>query len=110
MTKTVAKSNAEGPPSKLIDAHIKAHSGWRGEMLARIRALIKEADPEVVEEWKWDIPVWSHAGIICTAMGPVGKRGLFVELIQQMRTHIGIVSDAIIDAAQCWPIENQLRE
>ena len=66
MTKTVAKSNAEGPPSKLIDAHIKALSGWRGETLARIRALIKEADPEVVEEWKWDIPVWSHAGIICT--------------------------------------------
>ena len=53
-------------PSKLIDARIKELSGWRGETLARIRALIKEADPEVVEEWKWDIPVWSHAGIICT--------------------------------------------
>ena len=66
MKKTVAKSNAEAPPSKLIDAHIKELSGWRGETLARIRALIKEADPEVVEEWKWGIPVWSHAGIICT--------------------------------------------
>ena len=53
-------------PSKLIDAHIKELSGWRGEMLACIRALIKEADPEVVEEWKWGIPVWSHDGIICT--------------------------------------------
>jgi hypothetical protein len=53
-------------PSRLIDAHIKKLGGWRGEILARIRALIKEADPEVVEEWKWDIPVWSHDGIICT--------------------------------------------
>jgi hypothetical protein len=53
-------------PSRVIDAHIKALGGWRGETLARIRALIKEADPEVVEEWKWDIPVWSHDGIICT--------------------------------------------
>jgi hypothetical protein len=66
MKKAVAKSNAEALPSKLIDAHIKKLSGWRGKTLARIRALIKEADPEVVEEWKWDIPVWSHAGIICT--------------------------------------------
>ena len=66
MKKTVAKSNAEAPPSKLIDAHIKELGGWRGETLARIRTLIREADPEVVEEWKWDIPVWSHAGIICT--------------------------------------------
>ncbi|MEX0611868.1 MAG: DUF1801 domain-containing protein [Pirellulales bacterium] len=52
--------------SKLIDASIKELSDWRGETLARIRALIKQADPEVVEEWKWGIPVWSHAGIICT--------------------------------------------
>ncbi len=57
---------AEAPPSKLIDAHITELSDWRGETLARIRALIKEADPEVVEEWKWGIPVWSHDGIICT--------------------------------------------
>ena len=54
------------PPSHLIDARIKELSGWRGETLARVRALIKQADPEVVEEWKWGIPVWSHAGIICT--------------------------------------------
>jgi hypothetical protein len=53
-------------PSKLIDAHIKELTDWRGEMLARLRALVKEADPEVIEEWKWSIPVWSHDGIICT--------------------------------------------
>ncbi len=57
---------AEASPSKLIDARIKELSGWRGETLAHIRALIREADPEVVEEWKWGIPVWSHGGIICT--------------------------------------------
>ena len=53
-------------PSQLIDASIKSLTDWRGETLARIRALIREADPEVVEEWKWGIPVWSHGGIICT--------------------------------------------
>lgn len=54
-------------PSRLIDARIKELGDWRGEMLARVRSLIKEADPEVVEEWKWrGVPVWSHAGIICT--------------------------------------------
>jgi hypothetical protein len=53
-------------PSRLIDARIEELSDWRGETLARIRALIKQADPEVVEEWKWRVPVWSHAGIICT--------------------------------------------
>ena len=54
-------------PSRLIDARIKELRDWRGEMLARIRTLIKEADPEVVEEWKWrGVPVWSHDGIICT--------------------------------------------
>jgi hypothetical protein len=54
-------------PSPLIDARIKELSDWRGEMLARVRMLIKEADPEVVEEWKWrGVPVWSHAGFICT--------------------------------------------
>jgi hypothetical protein len=52
--------------SKLIDARIEELSDWRGEMLARLRALIKQADPQVVEEWKWGIPVWSHDGIICT--------------------------------------------
>jgi hypothetical protein len=54
-------------PSQLIDARIKEFSDWRGETLARVRMLIKQADPEVVEEWKWrGVPVWSHAGIICT--------------------------------------------
>ncbi|MGA2338755.1 MAG: DUF1801 domain-containing protein [Terracidiphilus sp.] len=52
--------------SRLIDARIKELADWRGEMLARLRALIQQADPKVVEEWKWGIPVWSHDGIICT--------------------------------------------
>lgn len=57
----------EGSPSQLIDARIKELSDWRGETLARIRNLIQQADPEVIEEWKWrGVPVWSHAGIICT--------------------------------------------
>jgi hypothetical protein len=54
------------PASRLIDARIEELGDWRGGMLARLRALIKQADPEVVEEWKWGIPVWSHDGIICT--------------------------------------------
>jgi len=59
--------NGEDSPSRLIDARIKELGDWRGAMLARVRALIREADPEVVEEWKWrGVPVWSHAGIICT--------------------------------------------
>ena len=54
-------------PSRLIDARIKELSDWRGETLARVRALIKQADPDVIEEWKWrGVPVWEHAGIICT--------------------------------------------
>jgi hypothetical protein len=54
-------------PSKLIDARIKELGDWRGKTLAGVRALIKQAEPEVVEEWKWrGVPVWSHAGIICT--------------------------------------------
>jgi len=54
-------------PSRLIDARIKELDDWRGKTLARVRALIKQADPEVVEEWKWrGVPVWSHDGIICT--------------------------------------------
>jgi hypothetical protein len=54
-------------PSELIDARIKELGDWRGKTLARVRSLIKQADPEVVEEWKWrGVPVWSHAGIICT--------------------------------------------
>jgi hypothetical protein len=54
-------------PSQLIDARIKELGDWRGKMLSRLRALVKEADPEVVEEWKWrGVPVWSHDGMICT--------------------------------------------
>src|ERR1700760_2421084 len=54
-------------PSRLIDARIRELGDWRGEMLGRVRALVREADPEVVEEWKWrGVPVWSHDGIICT--------------------------------------------
>jgi hypothetical protein len=54
-------------PSQLIDAKIKELGDWRGETLSRIRALIKQADPDVVEEWKWGgVPVWSHRGLICT--------------------------------------------
>lgn len=53
-------------PARLIDARIKELGGWRGERLARLRALIRAADPEIVEEWKWNVPVWSRDGIICT--------------------------------------------
>ena len=60
-------SSAGKTPSRLIDARIKELGDWRGETLARVRGLIKQADPDVVEEWKWrGVPVWSHAGIICT--------------------------------------------
>ena len=69
MKKSTTASN-EGKadsPSQLIDARIKELSDWRGETLARIRNLIRKADPEVVEEWKWrGVPVWSHDGLICT--------------------------------------------
>src|SRR6516164_10513921 len=54
-------------PSRLIDARIKEPGDWRGEMLGRLRSLVKEADPEIVEEWKWrGVPVWYHDGMICT--------------------------------------------
>jgi hypothetical protein len=71
MKKKSSSASKEGKggdsPSRLIDARIKELSDWRGETLARIRKLIKQADPEVIEEWKWrGVPVWSHAGIICT--------------------------------------------
>ncbi|HTL47116.1 MAG TPA: DUF1801 domain-containing protein [Verrucomicrobiae bacterium] len=52
--------------SRLIEARIKELKDWRGETLARVRSLIKQADPQVLEEWKWSVPVWSHDGIICT--------------------------------------------
>src|SRR3954462_2331117 len=61
------KSMTEGEtPSQRIDARIKELDDWRGKTLSHVRALIKQADPEVVEEWKWDVPVWSHDGILCT--------------------------------------------
>ena len=59
-------SKKDASPAQLIDARIDELDDWRGEMLARLRALIKQADPEVVEEWKWSVPVWSHDGLICT--------------------------------------------
>ena len=61
-----ATSQKNESPSRLIDARIKELGDWRGEMLARMRSLIKKADPKIIEEWKWNIPVWSHEGIICT--------------------------------------------
>jgi hypothetical protein len=65
--KPVKKKSAPAKPAAtLIDARIKELTGWRGEALARVRALIHQADPEVTEEWKWEVPVWSHDGIICT--------------------------------------------
>jgi len=66
-TKSVLKEeNGDDSPTRQIDARIKDLGDWRGETLARVRGLIQQADPAVVEEWKWSVPVWSHAGIICT--------------------------------------------
>jgi len=65
MTKSSSRPKS-GSPSRLIDARIKELDDWRGETLARLRALIRRADPGVVEEWKWDVPVWSRDGLICT--------------------------------------------
>jgi len=62
MKKAVTAENA----SALIDERIKEFGDWRGKMLAKVRQIIHEADPEIVEEWKWGIPVWSHSGIVCT--------------------------------------------
>jgi len=62
-----SRPEEEKSPSRLIDRRIEELGGWRGETLARIRALIKEADPEIVEEWKWrGVPVWYHDGMVCT--------------------------------------------
>lgn len=60
------KANEGASPAELIDARIEELGDWRGETLARVRTLIKQADPEVTEEWKWRVPVWSHDGILCT--------------------------------------------
>jgi len=60
-------ASQKGPsPSRMIDERIKELGDWRGQMLSRLRTLIRQADPEVVEEWKWEVPVWSHDGLICT--------------------------------------------
>jgi hypothetical protein len=67
MRKNQARPKKGESPSQLIDARITALDDWRGRTLSRIRSLIKQADPEVVEEWKWrGVPVWSHSGLICT--------------------------------------------
>jgi len=61
------KSRSQGEsPAELIDARIKDLGDWRGRTLSRLRTLIRQADPEVVEEWKWSVPTWSHHGLICT--------------------------------------------
>jgi hypothetical protein len=61
------KTGSQEPsPSQLIDARIEELGDWRGRTLGRLRTLIKQADPQVVEEWKWNVPVWSHDGLICT--------------------------------------------
>lgn len=65
-SKKGAKKASGAEASQLIDGRIAELGDWRGETLARIRTLIKQADPEVTEEWKWNVPVWSHDGIICT--------------------------------------------
>jgi hypothetical protein len=68
-TKTTAKKTAalsNKSAASMIDGRIKELGDWRGKMLSQIRALIKQADPDVVEEWKWENPVWSHDGLICT--------------------------------------------
>lgn len=67
MKKKIGGSSSNGEsPSRLIDARIRELADWRGETLSRLRGLIKQADPAVVEEWKWNVPVWSHDGLICT--------------------------------------------
>ncbi|HTT66586.1 MAG TPA: DUF1801 domain-containing protein [Gemmatimonadales bacterium] len=61
-----SRSKRTASPSELIDARIEDLGDWRGELLSRLRALIRKADPDVAEEWKWETPVWSHSGLICT--------------------------------------------
>lgn len=65
--RSAPKAGVTGVPvSQLIDQRIRDLGGWRGQTLARMRALVLEADPEMTEEWKWSVPVWSHHGIVCT--------------------------------------------
>ena len=66
MKKSISTSATNASPTELIDAKIASLDDWRGALLSQLRALIHEADPEVTEEWKWEVPVWSHHGIICT--------------------------------------------
>jgi hypothetical protein len=67
MTKETSSSSDEASPSQLIDAKVEELGDWRGETLAQVRSIVKQADPEVVEEWKWrGVPTWYHDGIICT--------------------------------------------
>jgi hypothetical protein len=66
MKKSATTETESESPSRRIDARIEELNDWRGRTLSRLRALIHEADPEVVEEWKWRVPVWSHDGLICT--------------------------------------------
>jgi hypothetical protein len=66
-TRSGSKQAKQDSPSRSIDGRIKELGDWRGETLARVRSLIKQADPDVIEEWKWrGVPVWEHDGIICT--------------------------------------------
>jgi len=74
MAKKKSSASTGKPASQMIDGRIKELGDWRGKMLGRLRALVKEADPEVVEEWKWEVPVWSHDGLICT--GEVYKKAV----------------------------------
>ena len=80
---TSRASAAAEPASRLIDQRIRDLGGWRGETLARMRALILEADPEMTEEWKWSNPVWSHQGIVCT--GEAYKKAVKITFAQGAR-------------------------
>ena len=101
---TGSKDTVETSPSALIDARIKALNDWRGETLARVRSLIKEADPEAVEEWKWrGVPVWSHGGIICTGETYKGvvkltfAKGAALEILQACSTRASKETRRAID-------------
>ena len=82
---TTDNPNTREAPSRLIDARIEELSDWRGETLANVRRLIKRADPHVVEEWKWRVPVWSHGGLICT--GETYKSAVKLTFAKGARLH-----------------------
>lgn len=73
-TRKKSGSGTNKSAAQMIDARIKEFDDWRGKTLGRLRKLVKEADPDVVEEWKWEVPVWSHDGLICT--GEVYKKAV----------------------------------